>query len=74
MEVSIPQAVGVVATHWLQNKEKAQEIIGFNTASGRCCCNDVGEFCVATSTASFNTASGRCCCNSRPYRASIHGA
>ena len=39
-------------------------MIGFNTASGRYCCNDL-EYSVLpmTSAAGFNTASGRYCCN-----------
>ena len=41
-EVSIPQAVGAVATNKLI-KYCAGKIVGFNTASGRCCCNQRGE-------------------------------
>ena len=37
-EVSIPQAVGVVATPGVFAIDVG-DIIRFNTASGRCCCN-----------------------------------
>ena len=62
--VSIPQAVGTVATFFfillgVNNHES------FNTASGRYCCNDkVGDRPVYCDSAErFNTASGRYCCN-----------
>ena len=37
-QVSIPRAVGVVAT-FLGEKISGQFELCFNTASGRCCCN-----------------------------------
>ena len=36
--VSIPQAVGAVATRDLESG-MIKNVLGFNTASGRCCCN-----------------------------------
>ena len=45
--VSIPQAVGVVAT-CLVKKEEILFLMCFNTASGRCCCNNSSIY---TSTA-----------------------
>ena len=38
--------------------------MGFNTASGRCCCNMGQKFMlICAESTRFNTASGRCCCN-----------
>ena len=59
----IPQAVGTVATHcrcgrilWVCS--------GFNTASGKHCCNiNVDTFNSTDFMRRFNTASGRHCCN-----------
>ena len=40
--VSIPQAVGVVATvNETVNSNGSTNYLGFNTASGRCCCNTI---------------------------------
>ena len=45
--------------------EFGHHVFGFNTASGRCCCNVRKnlEAKVDMSKKGFNTASGRCCCN-----------
>ena len=62
--VSIPQAVGTVATLYLLYFQQSQLLQGFNTASGRHCCN---RYRLSNndqvSTDCFNTASGRHCCN-----------
>ena len=66
MQVSIPRAVGVVATY--RNAIKHLVIfVSFNTASGRCCCNVLGNYFSSENSVSFNTASGRCCCNTVTY-------
>ena len=60
--VSIPRAVGVVATVDILSSKVLS--YGFNTASGRCCCNTADMInLLAERSASVNTASGRCCCN-----------
>ena len=61
--VSIPQAVGAVAT--VDGECISIHDLSFNTASGRCCCNQTAMLYVYTKTlqSCFNTASGRCCCN-----------
>ena len=61
--VSIPQAVSTVATKQLLLKSN-DFINGFNTASGKYCCNrkEYAEQGVAI-ILSFNTASGKYCCN-----------
>ena len=52
-----------------------QELVSFNTASGKYYCNNGNPGCVSTGAGDcFNTASGKYYCNSRPYKASIHGA
>ena len=59
--VSIPQAVSAVAT-FPELRGMLCSLVGFNTASGKCCCNystshiKFQHYC-------FNTASGKCCCN-----------
>ncbi len=35
----------------------------FNTASGKCCCNNNMERQLLYPVTGFNTASGKCCCN-----------
>ena len=60
-EVSIPRAVGVVATA-IKLLFLTFVVKCFNTASGRCCCNLVSSVPLDISYC-FNTASGRCCCN-----------
>ena len=69
--VSIPQAVSAVAT--VMVLVMAVVVFSFNTASGKCCCNDgirwVNKVYVNTR---FNTASGKCCCNSEVWKASIY--
>ena len=37
--------------------------MGFNTASGKCCCNYDYRFCQNRLKGGFNTASGKHCCN-----------
>ena len=62
--VSIPQAVSAVATSGEYFAWAFRGIVGFNTASGKCCCNDGKEVVYSTDVVgSFNTASGKCCCN-----------
>ena len=59
--VSIPQAVGTVATE--RSSKLGRLVSGFNTASGRYCCNIFFfNFCIRHFFR-FNTASGRYCCN-----------
>ena len=41
--------------------------VGFNTASGKCCCNDNMLIGDQLPVQSFNTASGKCCCNGTSY-------
>ena len=61
--VSIPQAVGTVATCKTPKLVKLRPQ-GFNTASGRHCCNLLQlTFSYYFSFPRFNTASGRHCCN-----------
>ena len=38
---------------------------GFNTASGKYCCNKTATKFIGRQTNSFNTASGKYCCNRR---------
>ena len=59
----IPQAVSTVATN---EKGVIDQVIpaGFNTASGKHCCNLlVNGHAVVDTRAGFNTASGKHCCN-----------
>ena len=60
--VSIPQAVSTVATQ--KTVEQGQKAKGFNTASGKYCCN-VGDklMTIQQGVQGFNTASGKYCCN-----------
>ena len=37
--------------------------LGFNTASGKCCCNVEVSGQLSMNSNCFNTASGKCCCN-----------
>ena len=61
--VSIPQAVGTVATFRMQNLTMMSTTSSFNTASGRHCCNYTRSNGRKRNLRSFNTASGRHCCN-----------
>ena len=62
-KVSIPQAVGTVATVTVYGRDNVA-LDSFNTASGRYCCNAIyfGKF-ESGLVECFNTASGRYCCN-----------
>ena len=62
VKVSIPQAVSTVATCNLADLVLDYRS-GFNTASGKYCCNDSDASLLASSSGSFNTASGKYCCN-----------
>ena len=69
--VSIPQAVGAVATLKMDHVSLPGPT-GFNTASGRCCCNLKDEYLdKGQIDKGFNTASGRCCCNGHNFRANV---
>ena len=59
--VSIPQAVSTVAT-FARVSQGCLTFIGFNTASGKYCCNSYSRIC-SSLLAGFNTASGKYCCN-----------
>ena len=63
VNVSIPQAVSAVATKAAATKASAK--VGFNTASGKCCCKKENKAITVYTIACFNTASGKCCCNWR---------
>ena len=64
MAVSIPQAVSTVATDYIGNKFIFRFWFGFNTASGKYCCNGRKGKQNEEVSNSFNTASGKYCCNS----------
>ena len=62
--VSIPQAVGAVATAVVLGAFYQPNENSFNTASGRYCCNFVNsDRSVASIQACFNTVNGKYCCN-----------
>ena len=62
IQVSIPQAVSTVAT--AENVTSLEEgVVGFNTASGKYCCNLFDTDAFAERINRFNTASGKYCCN-----------
>ena len=61
LSVSIPQAVSTVATDDLAECVYRLSY-GFNTASGKHCCNLI-EIYIPPEVTSFNTASGKHCCN-----------
>ena len=69
--VSIPQAVSAVATVRFPIRFGTIKCC-FNTASGKCCCNENGNLLINVSAMGFNTASGKCCCNSGVWEASIY--
>ena len=60
MRVSIPQAVGVVAT-WHMIHTCFLQRQSFNTVNGKGCCNTAYVQYSVTTSAGFNTASGKYC-------------
>ena len=70
--VSIPQAVSAVATYYSSINLPFSELLCFNTASGKRCCNNVNKTLKDMDAVGFNTASGKRCCNSRVWKASIY--
>ena len=73
VRVSIPQAVSTVATSLIESLMEYVLYSGFNTASGKHCCNaNALGYSNVEYNGGFNTASGKHCCNSGVWKASIY--